>query len=187
VEKVKLIPRMKAWVADNYPGTKIGITEYSWGADGHRNGATAQADVLGIFGREGLDLATRWVVPASGSPAFNAIKMYRNYDGRKSAFGETAVQAGGTNPDQVAAFAAVRSGDGALTVMVINKQLSGYQSIALGVANFASSGPAQVWQLGPAKSITRLPDSKVDGGLVREALPPQSVTLFVLPTSPARR
>ena len=58
-----LIPRMKNWVATYYPGTKIGITEYNWGAEGHINGATAQADILGIFGREGLDLATRWTTP----------------------------------------------------------------------------------------------------------------------------
>ncbi len=30
------------------------------GADEDMNGATAQADILGIFGREGLDLAARW-------------------------------------------------------------------------------------------------------------------------------
>ena len=86
---IKLIPRMKAWVAAYYPGTKIGITEYNWGAEGHINGATAQADVFGIFGREGLDLATRWTTPATGSLAYNAMKMYRNYDGNKSAFGDT--------------------------------------------------------------------------------------------------
>ena len=40
-----------------YPGTPIGITEYNWGAEDHINGATAQADILGIFGREGLDMA----------------------------------------------------------------------------------------------------------------------------------
>ena len=51
---IMLIPRMKSWVATNYPGTKIGITEYNWGAEPSINGATAQADILGIFGREGL-------------------------------------------------------------------------------------------------------------------------------------
>ncbi|HUA69388.1 MAG TPA: glycoside hydrolase family 44 protein, partial [Candidatus Saccharimonadales bacterium] len=30
---VALIPRMKNWVATNYPGTKVGITEYNWGAE----------------------------------------------------------------------------------------------------------------------------------------------------------
>ena len=79
-----LIPRMKNWVASYYPGTKIGITEYNWGAEGHINGATAQADILGIFGREGLDLATRWTTPAAARPLYKAMKMFRNYDGNKS-------------------------------------------------------------------------------------------------------
>src|SRR5439155_1408850 len=47
-DKVRLIPRMREWAA----GLPIGITEYNWGAEGNMNGATAQADVLGIFGRE---------------------------------------------------------------------------------------------------------------------------------------
>jgi len=63
-----LIPRMKSWVAANYPGTPIGVTEYNWGAENHINGATAQADILGIFGRENLDLATRWIRPDATTP-----------------------------------------------------------------------------------------------------------------------
>ena len=108
-----------------YPGTQIGITEYNWGAEGHINGATTQADILGIFGREGLDMAARWTTPAASTPTYKAIKMYRNYDGRRSAFGDTSVAAATPIPDDVSAFAAVRSTDGALTVMVINKVLSG--------------------------------------------------------------
>ena len=65
---IALIPRMKSWVATNYPGTKIGITEYNWGAEPYISGATAQADILGIFGREGLDLATRWTCPGTNTP-----------------------------------------------------------------------------------------------------------------------
>ena len=82
---------MKKWVAAYYPGTKIGITEYNWGADGSLSGATAQADVWGIFGREGLDLATRWTTPDSASPTFKALQIYRNYDGKKSSFGSISV------------------------------------------------------------------------------------------------
>ena len=48
---VKLIPRIKEWVSSYYPGTLTGLTEYNWGAEDHINGATAQADVLGIMGR----------------------------------------------------------------------------------------------------------------------------------------
>ena len=53
------------------------------------------------------------------------MQMYRNYDGAKSAFGDTSVSASVPNPDNVSAFAAVRSSDGALTVMAINKYLTG--------------------------------------------------------------
>jgi hypothetical protein len=47
-DKVKLVPRMKAWVAQYYPNTRIGLTEYNWGAENHINGATTQADIYGI-------------------------------------------------------------------------------------------------------------------------------------------
>ena len=65
---IMLIPRMSNWVSTYYPGTKIGITEYNWGAEPYMSGATAQADILGIFGRQGLDLATRWTTPDSTPP-----------------------------------------------------------------------------------------------------------------------
>jgi len=59
-EPVYLIPRMRNWVQQNYPGTLTALSEYNWGALDHINGALTQADVLGIFGREGLDLAALW-------------------------------------------------------------------------------------------------------------------------------
>jgi hypothetical protein len=177
-----LIPRMKGWVAGNYPGTKIGITEYNWGAEAYLNGATAQADLLGIFGREGLDLATRWTTPASNTPTFLAMKIYRNYDGNRSAFGDTSVAATVPNPDNLSVFAAIRTNDHALTVMVINKTLSGYTPLVLGVTNFANSGRAQAWQLNTSNVITRLADIPYTGGVVTNLLPAQSVTLLVLST-----
>jgi hypothetical protein len=57
---ISLVPRMRQWVADNYPGTKTAITEYNWGAPDAITGAIAQADILGIFGREQLDYGTIW-------------------------------------------------------------------------------------------------------------------------------
>ena len=59
-----LVPRMRDWVARNYPGTMTAITEYNLGALDHINGAIAQADLLGVFGREGLDLAAIWAPPS---------------------------------------------------------------------------------------------------------------------------
>jgi hypothetical protein len=180
---VKLVPRLKGWAATYYPGTKTGITEYNWGAEDHINGATAQADILGIFGREGLDLATRWATPATGVPAYLAIKLYRNYDNKQSGFGDVSVKAAVPNPDLVSAFAAQRSSDGALTAVVINKQLTSGANVTLNLTNFLAGGAAQVWQLTASNSISRLSDLAVSGSTLSVSVPPQSITLFVTPGS----
>ncbi len=183
INKVMLIPRMKSWVAAYYPGTKMGITEYNWGAESHINGATTQGDILGIFGREGLDLATRWTTPAASTPTYKAMKIYRNYDGNKSTFGDTSVYAGGPNPDNVSVFAAVRSSDGALTIMVINKQLGTIALPTINIAGFQPAGTAQLWQLTSANVITRLSDISFSGSTITNSLPAQSITLYVVPAA----
>ncbi|MFO1477976.1 MAG: glycoside hydrolase family 44 protein [Verrucomicrobiota bacterium] len=178
---VMLIPRMRGWANTYYPGTKIGVTEYNWGAEGHINGATAQADILGIFGRENLDLATRWTTPNAGTPCYNAMKLYRNYDGSKSTFGDTSISASGPNPDNVSTFAAIRSSDGAMTLMVVNKQLTSAAALTVNLANFVPNGTAQVWQLTSANTISRLSDLSFSGNSFSTTVPLQSITLFVLP------
>lgn len=181
-DRVMLIPRLKAWVAKYYPGTRVGLTEYNWGAEEHVNGATAQADLLGIFGREGLDLANRWTTPPAGSPAFNAIRMYRNYDGTNSAFGETSVRAAGLNPDQLSVFAAERQSDGAITVMLVHKRLDSAAKLRIDLTNAPGTSVANAWQLAGQGKINRLPDVAVQNGTCNLVLPAQSVTLLVFPT-----
>lgn len=200
--KVDLIDQMKNWVTTYYPGTKLGITEYNWGAEGNMNGATTQADIWGIFGREGLDLANRWGTPATGTPAYLAMKMFRNYDGAGSAFGDTSVSASVGNPDQVDAFASTRAADGSLTVMVVNKNLydpnNPSTSVTVDLSNFLSNGTAEQWQLAasdPADqtkaAITHLGDVHWNGSSFTSTVPMESVTLFVIkprsstPTVPA--
>jgi hypothetical protein len=179
-DRVQLIPRLHNWVTTYNPGTLTGITEYNWGAENHINGATAQADIYGIFGREGLDLAARWTTPAASTPTYKAMKLYRNYDGNKSTFGDVSVSASAPNPDNLSAFAAERSTDGALTIMIVSKYLSGNTPVTINLANFAASGAAQMWQLTAANTISRVTDVPVSGTSMSVTLPPQSVTLFVV-------
>ncbi len=180
--KINLIPRLKSWVNTYYPGTKIGITEYNWGAEKTMSGATAQADILGIFGREGVDLATRWTTPDAATPTFKAMQMYRNYDGSRGAFGSIGVSDTVPDPDTLSSFASVRRSDGALTVMVINKSLTTPKPIALSVANFAGATES-VYQLTGENAITKPPNAALCGGDLSATLPAQSITLFVVPAS----
>lgn len=184
---VKLVPRFEDWISTYYPGTKFGLTEYSWGAEDHINGATAQADVLGIFGREGVDLATRWTTPALNTPVANAFKMYRNYDGNKSTFGNLSVSTSVPNPDNVAAFSAIRTNDHALTVMLINKQLTNSADVSVSLTNFYYNGTLQAWQLTSTNVITALGTQSFKGNAVAATLPAQSITLMVLPVGDAPR
>jgi hypothetical protein len=189
-DRVMLIPRLQKWVADYYPGTRIGITEYNWGAEQHINGATAQADVLGIFGREGVDLAARWTSPSTNTAAFNAIRIYRSYDGKKSAFGDVSVRAAVPNPDELSAFAAVRSSDGKLTLMIVNKIFTPTPATVT-LANFPAGTAAEAWQLTSLNRINRIADVPMSGASLSITAPAQSITLLVIPRAaagqPARR
>jgi hypothetical protein len=181
---VQLIPRLKGWVAQYYPGLQVGLTEYSWGADSYIGGATAQADVWGIFGVQNLDLATRWTAPGTGTPTYNVMKLMRNYDGNKSCFGDTSVSASTANPDNLSSFASVRTVDGALTVLVDNKVLTGNTPVTINISNFVAAGTAQVYQLTSANSITKLASLSVSNGTLSFTSPSQSITLLVLPVKP---
>ena len=86
-------------------GTKTAITEYNWGALDSINGALAQADVLGIFGRERLDLATLWGPTKASDPWAYAFRMYRNYNGHGGQFGTTSVRAVSADPSRLAVIA----------------------------------------------------------------------------------
>jgi hypothetical protein len=186
---VRLIPRMKEWVSTYYSGLKVGLTEYNWGAECEIGGATAQADLLGIFGRENLDMAIRWAVPGVTYPcgcanptSYKAFKMYRNYDGAKSTFGDTSISATVPDPDTLAAFAAERSSDGFLTIMAINKVATSTPT-TIQLANFIGT-TSEVWQLTFTNVISHLADIPVAGSTFVTTLQGQSITLFVVHGTP---
>jgi hypothetical protein len=196
---VMLIPRLQGWISSYYyPNTPVAITEYNWGDEDNINGATTQADIFGIFGAYGVQLGTRWTVPyrplpsgnsfaKSQTPTFKAMQIYRNYDGHNSGFGDTAIQATfSSSPDDLTAYAAIRTLDGAMTIMVINKDLSGSTPVSIGIGGFSAGGPAAVYQLTGSDAIAALPAVKLAAGGVSLTVPAQSVTLLVVPAEGAK-
>ncbi|WP_158842832.1 glycoside hydrolase family 44 protein [Saccharothrix deserti] len=180
-DEIAYIPRMKDMVARNYPGTKVAITEYSWGAYDHLNGALTQADVLGIFGREGLDMAALWTAPSADQPVAHAFRMYRNYDGKGGRFGDVRVRAASTDQEKLAIYGAERTKDGATTLMVINKTTGDLTSpVAI---SGRGAGTAQVYRYSGADltGIVREADQPVSATGFSATLPAHSATLFVIP------
>jgi hypothetical protein len=179
-EPVRLIPRMQEWAA-RYPGTKTALSEYNWGALDSMNGALAQADALGIFGRERLDLATLWAPPKASQPGAYAFRMFRNYDGKGAAFGDTSLRATSDDPDKLAIYAAER-GDTTLTLMVINKSNQDLAS-AIALQHVSVQDSAQIYRYSAAKldAIERGDDIKIVNDQISTSFPANSITLIELP------
>jgi hypothetical protein len=85
-EPVRLLPRLKEWVQQNYPGLAISIGEYNFGGEQHMSGALALAEALGRFGTEGIDYAFYWFAPPPNSPVYWAFRAFRNFDGKNGQF-----------------------------------------------------------------------------------------------------
>lgn len=175
------IPRLQAIIAANYPGTKLALTEYNFGALDDINGALAQADLLGIFGYQGLDAAALWGPPTPTDPGAYAFKIYRNYDGIGGTFGETSAKSTSADQGQLSVYGALRS-DGNLTAIVINKTGQDLSS-ALTLANFSAASTAAVWRYSPANlnAIVEQPAVSVGGGQISTVFPANSITLLVIP------
>ena len=177
----RYIPRLREIIDQNYPGTRLALTEYNFHALDTLNGALAQADLLGIFGREGLDLATLWGPPKPTDPGAFAFKIFRNYDDIGGAFGETGVLAISADQSQLSIYAALRT-DLSLTVIVINKTNSD-ESSTVSLSNFLPGERAQAWRYSAANlgAIVPLPALDVGGNGFTTVFPANSITLLVIP------
>jgi uncharacterized protein (TIGR03437 family) len=182
-QPVRLIPRLREWIAQYYSGTKIAITEYNWGAIDHINGALAQADILGIFGREGVYMANIWGPPSVEQPAAFAFRIYLDYDGRGSRFGETAVKAESDDQGKLAVYAAERS-DKTVTVAVINKTAAPLTSTLDISGGFQGEGRVELYQYSSADltQIVREEDAAITDGQVTAKFPASSITMMAIPT-----
>ena len=178
-EPVRLVPRLRQLVADHYPGTGLSLSEYSFGALETMNGALAQADVLGILGREGLDAAMLWALLDSDDPGAFAFRMYRNHDGLGGRFGQLSMPATSADVDRVSVYAAQRD-DGALTVLMVNKA-DAQLECRLTIGGASQGGAVQHWSYGAAdpSSIRQLPDLTVSAGVLRPRLAAESISLLV--------
>lgn len=183
-QPIYLIPRVKAWIDARLPNAKLAITEYNWGNDDGLTSALAQAEVLAVFGREGVDLATRWVAPKDNSLVEDAFRLYLDYDGQGSQVAGESVRALSSNVDAVGAYAVRGTGAAAtrLYVLLFNKDTAQrHVDIQLPAGSLAGT-PGSLYRfdgtrrLGPAGTLTPAGDA------LSLDLPQRSATLVVLET-----
>jgi Glycoside hydrolase family 44/Bacterial Ig-like domain (group 3) len=176
-----LLPRFQNWIQTYYPGTKLSVSEYNFSSGTNPLvDALTEADVLGIYGRQSLDFANLWTVPQPTDPVAFSFRLYRNYDGAGGQFGDTSVDSTSTDQGQLSVYGALRSSDGALTVVVINKTTSAIQT-SLTLANFNSSATSAVYTYSNAnlaQIVAGMPVAVVSGAL-NYNFPAYSATVFV--------
>jgi|GEM_PF-6128925 len=184
-----ILPRLLQSINTYYPGTKLSISEYAYGGNDDITGGLAQADVLGIFGRYGVHNANWWKLYDQSNPTSTAafispaFRLYTNYDGAGSAFGDTGVPATTTDVPNTSLYAAIQGTDERrLTLVVLNKStqpITGSFTLTSGV----SYATARAWQLTAATaSLVSKPNFTLTGNQFTYTLPARSATAIELRT-----
>lgn len=145
-EYLPILPRLQEAIEEHYPGTKLAITEYEYGAMGSISGGLAQVDALGAFGKYGVDIATLWGTGAGDDYAASAFELYRNYDGAGGTYGDTDVRASTDDRENVSVYASIEGNDpSVLHVILINKNREGPLEVQFDIEGSASYTSGKVW------------------------------------------
>ncbi len=178
---IRLLPRLLDKIAKNYPGTQLAFTEWNYGGGGHISGAIAAADVLGIFGREGVGAASIWELSADESYLYAGLTAYRNFDGAGGAFGDTSIEA--TNSDRVKAsvYASLDAGSPARVILLAINKTTGPLRAGITVAHPTSFGHARVYTLtsAGARLFPAATIAAVAQNAFNYAMPAQSISVLV--------
>ncbi len=179
---IRLLPHLQRDIDDFKPGTKIAITEYNYGAGDHISGGVAQADVLGVLGREGVFAASWWDLGNGSSFTNGAFDMFRNFDGTGGKFGELSALAMTDNDDASAIYASVDADDPTRIVLVAINRTDAPLDAGLAVTSDYLFETVEVYQLTAAsESPLRIADLAItDTNAFHYQMPAYSVSTLVL-------
>jgi len=188
---IALLPRVLASIEKYYPGTKLAITEFSYGAEDHISGGIAMADTLGIFGRYGVYAANFWQVSQKVDYVAAAYRIYRNYDGNMSTFGDVSLKATSSDVAKTSVYAATTSaadqteeGSGVQKVHIIalNKTKEPLADSFFTIATDRKIADIEVWAFDSGSPDIRKLDSpmELEDKAFQYTLPALSVCHFVI-------
>jgi len=178
---IKLIPRLQAKIDKAYPGTKLSISEYNYGAGGDISGGLAQADVLGVYGREGLFAATVWLMSSTNTFLYAGFAMYRNYDGMGATFGDTSIAATTSAVDTTSVYASVFAQDPTKVIVVAINKTTNPKTAGITLAHTVQLTAADVYTLTSASPapVKGAALAAVDTNAFSYTMPARSVSTLV--------
>lgn len=179
-DAVRLIPRMKEWVRDDYPGTLISIGEYNFGGEQHMSGALALADALGRFGLEGIAYAFYWTFPPKNSPAYWAFRAFRNFDSNGGRFLDRS--AATTMVSDVSLYASHDESGQHWVLVTVNKDPVKAARAKIALDGCGSVAHRRKFTYGPHTDAIA-DDGATTGSELSEFLPPYSINVFDVVTN----
>lgn len=178
---IDLLHSLRSKIDAHYPGTKLAFTEWNYGGGDHISGAIAVADVLGIFGREGVDLATYWGLHPDESYAYCGFRAYRNFDGNGASFGDTSIAATSDDIETATAYASIDSANPTRTVILAINKANTEQTAGITIAQSVSYSSASVYRIvaGQANVVASGSINAVATNAFSYTMPAQSVSVIV--------
>jgi len=173
------IPRIRAIVNSEYPGTQFSITEWSAAFAGESDFSTAlgDADAYGVLGRERVALASRWTAPSPSNPNYLALKLFTNYDGSHHLFATTSVSdTNDASPNLFSSYAAVNSAGTQMTLLVLNKDPANTASVQFAFNGFAPASVVSYTLAQPGTQIT----STSSSWSATQSFAPYTATMLVI-------
>lgn len=178
---VRIISRLQAKIASEYPGTKLSITEYEGGGWNHVAGTVAEADMLGIFGVQGLFAANLWPPSGTFDYAVAGFRAYRGFDEAGANFGDTSVSATSSDISKVAVYASTDSTKAGRSVFVAINRTTSAHTVA--ISGLTVSGTASIYQITAASATGQNPVHPVAAGTMPVSGTSFNVTLPALSVS----
>ncbi len=180
------IPAIQSCINIYNPGTQLSISEYNYGGGWDITGGIAEADVLGIFGKYGVFAGCLWSLGNGDEYNSLAYKMYRNYDGHNSTFGDTHVQALMNDTTDTSIYASVMSSNQSqLHIMVLNKNMTQTINGNFTISSQTTFNSATIYSVASNSGASIIGPSviSVTGNSFTYNLPPLSITHLILTPS----
>lgn len=179
-----LLPTVLRSIDNWYPCTNLGFTEYDYGGKDHVSGGIAQADVLGIFGKYGVYLATYFGDgSSSGKYTDAAFNLYRNYDAQGSAFGDLSVYASVSDKTNSSVYGALPCETmKRLHLIVLNKSFKETIQGHFQVISPSTFKTGRVWAFDSKSALVRevKPVNGISDNMFTYAIPPLTTCHIVL-------
>lgn len=175
---IDLLHLMQNKISANYPGTKLGFTEWNYGGGNHISGGIAVADVLGIYGKYGVFAATYWNLYGDESFAYGGFDAFQNFDGAGGKFGDKELETVNPAAEKVSIYASKATGVNKTLVLVVINKATTAQNVTVEVTGGLPASATAFRMRGNNSRMVGAVAPTITNHNLQATLPAMSVTTY---------